>query len=365
MANALKEGRRAIEIYPKNVPQRNNVGLLRDVRRGLRDRGPGAEGGPRAEPEVRHGIRRPRPRPSSAPANRPTLRRPGRSSQELGAVGGLGLGRRARRPRPLSRAASADAKAILESRDRGGPRAEERGRRGPEARDAGRDALLLTGKTAAAVAAAERALATSTDDAVAVSAALVLARAGERQKALAIAEAQEKKLEADPQMYGKVIRAAVERQAKNYREAIALLKEAQKLANSWLVHRELATATSRPGASPRPTRSSRSASSGRARRRPSSSTRSRRTGSIPPLYYDLGPRARRAEEPGRRGGLQDLPRARDGPGRPPRRGREEAARRRLRRGGGRDGTLRRRPDHLRLMFVAFAALPSLSWTTSV
>ena len=27
MAKALSEGRRAIEIYPKNVPQRNNVGL--------------------------------------------------------------------------------------------------------------------------------------------------------------------------------------------------------------------------------------------------------------------------------------------------------------------------------------------------
>ena len=28
MANALKEGRRAIEIYPKNVPQRNNLGFF-------------------------------------------------------------------------------------------------------------------------------------------------------------------------------------------------------------------------------------------------------------------------------------------------------------------------------------------------
>jgi tetratricopeptide (TPR) repeat protein len=104
------------------------------------------------------------------------------------------------------------------------------------------EVLLLTGRPAAAIASAERALATSTDGAVSVSAALVLARAGERKKALAVAGAQEKELEADPQMYGKVIRAAVELQAKRYREAIGLLKEAQKNANSWPVHRELATA---------------------------------------------------------------------------------------------------------------------------
>jgi tetratricopeptide (TPR) repeat protein len=102
------------------------------------------------------------------------------------------------------------------------------------------EALLVAGKTTAALVTAERARATSTDEFVSVSAALLFAAAGQKAKALAVADELGKRLEADPQMYAKVIRADVERRAKNYRDALALLMEAQKLADSWLVHRELA-----------------------------------------------------------------------------------------------------------------------------
>jgi len=239
MANALKEGRRAIEIYPKNVPQRNNLGFYAmyagDFETAIREQKTVLELNPKfVMGYVGLGIAElGAGKPTEAAATWKKLGELGPSAASSSAVGLADVA--------LFEGRVADARAILEP-------AIEADLAEKNADGAGRklamlaEAHLLSGKTAPAVAAAERALATSSDDAVAVSAALVLARAGERKKALAVAEAQEKKLEADPQMYGKVIRASAERQAKNYREAIALLKDAQKLANSWLVRRELASA---------------------------------------------------------------------------------------------------------------------------
>ena len=239
MASALKEGRRAIEIYPKNVPQRNNLGFYAmyagDFETAIREQKTVLELNPRfVMGYVGLGISElGAGKPAQAAATWKKLGELGPSAASSSAVGLADVA--------LFEGRVADARAILEP-------AIEADLAEKNADGAGRkltmlaEAHLLSGKTAPAVAAAERALATSSDDAVAVSAALVLARAGERKKALAVAEAQEKKLEADPQMYGKVIRASAERQAKNYREAIALLKDAQKLANSWLVRRELASA---------------------------------------------------------------------------------------------------------------------------
>ena len=239
MASALKEGRRAIEIYPKNVPQRNNLGFYAmyagDFETAIREQKTVLELNPKfVMGYVGLGISElGAGKPAQAAATWKKLGELGPSAASSSAVGLADVA--------LFEGRVADARAILEP-------AIEADLAEKNADGAGRklamlaEAHLLSGKTAPAVAAAERALATSSDDAVAVSAALVLAKAGERKKALAVAEAQEKKLESDPQMYGKVIRASAERQAKNVREAIALLKDAQKLANSWLVRRELASA---------------------------------------------------------------------------------------------------------------------------
>lgn len=239
MANALKEGRRAIEVYPKNVPQRNNLGFYAmyagDFETAIREQKTVLELNPKfVMGYVGLGISElGAGKPAEAAATWKRLQELGPSAVSFAAAGLADLA--------LFEGRLSDAKAILET-------AIAADLAQKDADGAGRklamlaETLLLSGKTAPAVAAAERALATSADDAVAVSAALVLARAGERRKALAIAEAQEKKLESDPQMYGKVIRAAVETQVRKYRDAIALLKEAQKIANSWLVHRELASA---------------------------------------------------------------------------------------------------------------------------
>ena len=103
-------------------------------------------------------------------------------------------------------------------------------------------AELEGGQTSRAVAAAERAMATSADLAVTVSAARVLVEAGEEKKALAAAGQLEARLEPDPQMYAGLLRGEAEIKRRNYREAINRLKEARKLADSWLVRYALGRA---------------------------------------------------------------------------------------------------------------------------
>ncbi len=238
MTNALKEAKRAIEIYPKNVPQRNNYGYNAsysgDFETALREQKAVLELNPKFESgfvglaiaQLGAG------KPDEAVATWMKLGELGPSAASQAATGLADVA--------LYEGRVADALAILEP----GIKA-DLDRKDADA--AGRkltmlaETQLLLGKTAPAVAAAERARATSRDEFVGVGAALVLAGAGERAKALAVAEELEKKLESDPQMYAKVIRAAAERRAKKYPEALALLKDAQKLADSWLVHRELAS----------------------------------------------------------------------------------------------------------------------------
>ncbi|HQR66974.1 MAG TPA: protein kinase [Thermoanaerobaculia bacterium] len=237
MPNAVKEARRSIEIYPKNVPQRNNYGYdamyAGDFETAIKEQKTVLELNPKftggfvglAMSQLAAGH------PDDAAATWKRLAELGPSQASVAALGLADVA--------LYRGSLAEAEAILEP-------AVKADLDQKDADGAGRklttlaEALLLGGKKGPAVAAAERGLRTSTDDAVAVSAALVFAAAGEKERALAVAAAQEKKLEADPQMYGKLIRAAVSRQAKDYRGALVLLKEAQASADSWPVRFERA-----------------------------------------------------------------------------------------------------------------------------
>jgi tetratricopeptide (TPR) repeat protein/predicted Ser/Thr protein kinase len=236
MTNAVKEARRSIEIYPKNVPQRNNYGFdamyAGDFETAVREQKAVLDLNPKfangfvglAMAQLGAG------QPDEAAATWKKLEELGPHAASVAAMGLADVA--------LYQGRVADAKTTLEA----GVKADlERKDADAAARKlaALAETLLVTGKTAPAVAAAERAKAMSKDEFVTVGAALVLAEAGERTKAIAIAEELEKKLESDPQMYAKVIRAAVERRAKTYPEALALLKDGQKLADSWLVHREL------------------------------------------------------------------------------------------------------------------------------
>ena len=237
MPSAVREARRALENYPKNVPLRNNVGLFTMYAGDFEDAVKEQKSVLDMNPKFVNGFvglaiaQLGAGKPDEAVTTWKNLEALG---PDAASVAGTGLADLA-----LYEGRVADAQATLES----GIKA-DLARKDADA--AGRkltmvaETLFVAGKAAQAVAAAERAATTSKDATVRILAALVFAEAGERAKALAVAEELEKKLESDPQMYAKVIRAIVERRAKRYPEALTLLKEGQKLSDAWLVHRELA-----------------------------------------------------------------------------------------------------------------------------
>lgn len=95
------------------------------------------------------------------------------------------------------------------------------------------EALLAQGKTEQARAAARRAAA-SKDDNVLYSAARVLALSGDLAAAGNIAAKLEDKLEPEPQLHGKLIRAEMLILEKQPRKAFEVLAEAQRIADSWM-----------------------------------------------------------------------------------------------------------------------------------
>ena len=239
MANALLWGRRAIEIYPKNVPQRNNFGLIAmyagDFETGVREQRTVLQMNPQfvlayvglALSELGAG----RPQQALETWNRLAAIGPAGASSAAAGLADLAL----------YQGRIGDARAILQPAIEADVAAKS-----PD--DAARklttlaEAELAQGQTASAIAAADRATGMSSDLAVVVSAARVLIAAGDEKRALTVAEQLGARLEPDPQMYAGLLRgeAAIER--RSYRDAIARLKEARKLADSWLVRYALGRA---------------------------------------------------------------------------------------------------------------------------
>jgi tetratricopeptide (TPR) repeat protein len=239
MANALLWGRRAIEIYPKNVPQRNNFGLIAmyagDFETGVREQKTVLQMNSQfvlayvglALSELGAG------RPQEALATWNKLAGTGAAGASAAAAGLADLA--------LYQGRITDARQILEpaiETDIAAKNTDEAARKLTTLAGA----ELAQGQPARAIAAAERAMGMSSDLAVVVSAARVLIAAGEEKKPLAAAEQLGGKLEPDPQMYAGLLRgeAAIER--RNYRDAITRLKDARKLADSWLVRYALGRA---------------------------------------------------------------------------------------------------------------------------
>jgi len=239
MANALTWGRRAIEIYPKNVPQRNNFGLIAmyagDFETGAREQKTVLQMNPQfvlayvglALSELGGG------RPDEALATWNKLAATGPAGASSAAAGLADLA--------LYQGRIGDARTILETAieaDVTAKNTDEAARKLTTLAEAD----LASGQAARAVAAAERATGMSDDLAVVVSAARVLIEAGEEKKALAAAAQLAARLEPDPQMYAALLQGEAHLKRRNYRDAIARLKEARKLADSWLVRYDLGRA---------------------------------------------------------------------------------------------------------------------------
>jgi eukaryotic-like serine/threonine-protein kinase len=239
MANALSWGRKAIEIYPKNVPQRNNFGLIAmyagDFETGAREQKTVLQMNSQfvlayvglALSELGAG------RPQEALATWNKLAGIGPAGASSAAMGLADLA--------LYQGRIDDARSILEGgieHDLAAKDSESAARKLTTLAEAERE----SGQTARATAAAERAMGMSSDVAVVVSGARVLIEAGEEKKALAAAAQLEARLEPDPQMYAALLRGEADLKRRNYREAITRFKDARKLADSWLLRYDLGRA---------------------------------------------------------------------------------------------------------------------------
>jgi tetratricopeptide (TPR) repeat protein len=239
MPKALEWGRRAIEIYPKNVPQRNNFGLIAmyagDFQTGIQEQKTVLKMNPKfvlayvglALSQLGSGH------PDEAKATWDTLAGIGPDGASAAASGLADLA--------LYEGRVADAPPILE-------KAIEEDLAAKNVDGAARklttlaEAQLLSGQPARAVASADRARELSRDLAVSVSAARVWIQAGEEKRALAVASELEQKVENDPQMYAGILRGEVELRRRNLREAVLRFKEGLRQADSWLVRYDLGRA---------------------------------------------------------------------------------------------------------------------------
>jgi tetratricopeptide (TPR) repeat protein/predicted Ser/Thr protein kinase len=105
-------------------------------------------------------------------------------------------------------------------------------------------ALLQTtlGKTKESVSSASKAVEESKDVSVLYRAAQVYIAAGQEEKALQLVAPLAQKLEAEPQVYAKLIAGEAQLKKSNARDALNSFQEAQKLADTWLGHFDMGRA---------------------------------------------------------------------------------------------------------------------------
>jgi tetratricopeptide (TPR) repeat protein len=100
-------------------------------------------------------------------------------------------------------------------------------------------ALLRRGQKAAAVAAADKALANSTIVKIRFLAGRIYVEAGRIDKTKPLIESLSAEIQPEPQAYGKILEAIVTTTGKDARPAIKLLEDANTLLDTWIGHFEL------------------------------------------------------------------------------------------------------------------------------
>ena len=95
-------------------------------------------------------------------------------------------------------------------------------------------AWLMKGQISKAIAAARSAADGSTDERLLYPAAIVLLESGKLSDAIELSRKLNQHLEPDPGAYAKLIEAEAQMRQKNYREAIRIFRDAQKIADTWL-----------------------------------------------------------------------------------------------------------------------------------
>jgi eukaryotic-like serine/threonine-protein kinase len=112
------------------------------------------------------------------------------------------------------------------------------------------EAWLMKGQNSKAIAAAERASNGSNDESLLYPAAMVFLEAGKSDKAMELSQKLSQRLEPDPGAYAKLIEAEVQMKRKDYRDAVRIFQDAQKIADTWLGRLGLGRAYLEAGAFP-------------------------------------------------------------------------------------------------------------------
>jgi tetratricopeptide (TPR) repeat protein len=239
MNKALEYGRKSIEISPKNVPQRNNVGLYAmyagDFQNAIDEQKRVLELNPNfALAYVGTAL------PQLA------LGHPDEARETYGKL--AALGERQASTATLGKADIAlyggrynEAISLL----REGISADEK--RKDTAAAASKqimlgEAYLMADKKSDAIASAEKAAASSSDDSVQISAARVFVAAGQVKKAEMIADKLAARIDADPQAYAQLIQGEVQLAQGRPSEAITVFNRSKQTADTWLVHYDLGRA---------------------------------------------------------------------------------------------------------------------------
>ncbi len=231
MQRALQEGRRAVELSPKNVPQRNNVGLFAmyagDFDTAIREQ--------RAVLAMNPSFVLAYVGMALAQVGKGRVAEAADTYHRLEKLGPLGAS--------SSSMGLADL-ALYEGRTSDAVHILERGvaadiqNKNPDAAAIKwatlAQAHLQMGRKPQARAALTKALEASKELEVTYWAARAYLGLGEESKALGLVKPLETQLGADSQAYAKLIEAEVDLQRGRPREAVQLLEQAQKLADTWL-----------------------------------------------------------------------------------------------------------------------------------
>jgi tetratricopeptide (TPR) repeat protein/predicted Ser/Thr protein kinase/TolB-like protein len=228
---ALRAGHRAIDMYPKNVPQRNNVGLYAmygsDFETAVKEQQIVLELNPKFHLAFvglalsQLGIGK----PDDA---RATWQRVAALDARGASLAAMGLADMA-----LAAGKPTEAVPLLEK-----GAADDLAAKDPDAAAsklvALAEAQLALGKEKEAIAWAEKAVSLAKGENILFPAAGVFLATGKPQRALALATDLGKSLEDDPRAYGKLIEAEAQLKAGKAAEAIRMIEAAKALADTWI-----------------------------------------------------------------------------------------------------------------------------------
>jgi eukaryotic-like serine/threonine-protein kinase len=245
MQGALEVARRVVNLWPKNTPQRNNLGLYAmyagDFDSGIREQQAVLQMNPNFVLAY-VGLSLSQIGKDELDQARETWQKLDKVGPDGASAAAIGLG-----DIDLYQGLAAEAAAILEKAV-----AADEQNKNPDAAAVKWTTLaqadLLLDRPGPARAALQHALADSKETSVLFWASRIAESLGEDSKALDISQQLSNRLEPDAQAYAKLIEGELELKRRKAREAVALFMESQKIADTWLGRFDLGRAYIQAGA---------------------------------------------------------------------------------------------------------------------